>query len=87
MRCTSCASGHHVEFTAEVNIHFRGLQNLDRPGVLVFPNVVVCLDCGFSRFTIPKTELAWAVAAAQTNGRSIRKGEPERSQSVGFDCS
>jgi len=63
MRCPSCASDRQAEFTAEVNIHTRGLQNLDKPGVLVFPEVVVCLDCGFSRFTTPETELARVVTA------------------------
>jgi hypothetical protein len=87
MHCSLCASGDQVECSAEANMHFSGLQNLDQQGVLVFPNILVCLDCGFSRFTIPETELTRVVAAAQTNERSIRKGEPERSRSVGFDCS
>jgi hypothetical protein len=38
--------------------HFPGLQNLDKPSVLVYPKVLVCLDCGFSQFTTPKTEVA-----------------------------
>jgi hypothetical protein len=38
-------------------IHFRGLEHLDEPGVLLFPRLEVCLGCGFSRFTVPKTEL------------------------------
>jgi hypothetical protein len=63
MRCPSCASDRQVEFTAEVNIHTRGLRNIDTPGFLVFPEVLVCLDCGFSRFTTPETELARVVTA------------------------
>jgi hypothetical protein len=38
--------------------HFSGLKNLDKPGVQVFPRLLVCLDCGFSRFTIPEGALA-----------------------------
>jgi hypothetical protein len=55
MPCSSCLSSHQVEFPAEVNIHFRDLHN---PGVLVFPKILICLDCGASRFSIPENELA-----------------------------
>jgi len=63
MQCPSCTSSRQAEFAAEVNIHSRGVQNLDKPGIFVFPKVVICLDCGFSRFTIPETELSRVVAA------------------------
>ena len=53
-----CASGNQAEFTAEINIHFGGRKNIDNPGVLVFPRLLVCSDCGFSRFTMPGAELA-----------------------------
>jgi hypothetical protein len=39
-------------------IHFSGLKNLDKPGVWVFPKLLVCLDCGCSHFTVPERELA-----------------------------
>jgi hypothetical protein len=58
MSCLSCASRNQAEFTAEINIHFPGLKNLDKPSVFVFPKLSVCLDCGCSRFAIPETELA-----------------------------
>jgi hypothetical protein len=57
MACGSCGSERQIEFGAEINIHFRGLKNMDTPSVLVFPTLLACLDCGFSRFTIPETEL------------------------------
>jgi hypothetical protein len=53
-----CASRNDAEFGAEVLIHYTGLKNLDKPGVWVFPKLLVCLDCGFSRFTVPESELA-----------------------------
>ena len=53
----SCGSGNQAEFSAEINIHFSGLKNLDKPSVLVFPKLLVCLDCGLSQFTLPETEL------------------------------
>jgi hypothetical protein len=33
-------------------IHFVGLEHLDKPGVLLFPKIKVCLDCGLSRFRL-----------------------------------
>jgi hypothetical protein len=38
-------------------IHFSGRERLDHPGVLVFPKISICLDCGFTRFATPETEL------------------------------
>ena len=58
MSCLSCASGNQAEFVTEVNIHFPGLKNVDKTSVFVFPKVLVCMDCGCSRFTISGTELA-----------------------------
>jgi hypothetical protein len=57
MACRSCGSINQTEFISEINIHFRGLKNLDRPTVCVFPNLAVCLDCGFTEFSIPEPEL------------------------------
>jgi hypothetical protein len=57
MVCRSCGSENQTQFVAEINIHFPGLRNLDKPPVLVFPKLVVCLDCGVSRFTLPEGEL------------------------------
>ncbi len=57
MSCPSCASLNEAEFTAEINIHFSGLASVNDPGVLAFPKVLVCLDCGASRFTTTEAQL------------------------------
>jgi hypothetical protein len=57
MRCKSCGSIRRRNFTAEMGIHFPGLKNIDKPVVWVFPEIVVCMDCGISEFTMPETEL------------------------------
>ena len=38
-------------------IHFSGSDHHNNPGVMVFPVVLVCLDCGASRFNTPTKEL------------------------------
>ena len=55
--CSLCQSGNQAEFAAEMVLHFSGVEHLHTPSVLAFPKVSVCLDCGFSRFTTPETEL------------------------------
>jgi hypothetical protein len=76
MYCASCQSSNQAEFTSETMIHFSGVKNIDKPGVLVFPRVLVCLDCGSSRFTILGTDLALltegnAKTASTAGGRSV----------------
>jgi hypothetical protein len=57
MSCLSCGSKKQAEFTAEMLIHFVGLKNIDKPGVWLFPELLVCLDCGFLQSTVPAPEL------------------------------
>ena len=57
MLCGSCRSENQTELGAEINIHFPGRRGLDKPAVMVFPKLAVCLDCGFTQFTLPETEL------------------------------
>ena len=57
MVCTRCSSDKLSKFTAEMNIHFPGLEGLDKPPVWIFPEIIVCLQCGFAEFSIPENEL------------------------------
>ena len=57
MRCTLCSSANEVQFSSEIMIHFKGRKHLVNPGVLAFPQMLVCLDCGSTRFTIPEDTL------------------------------
>ena len=57
MQCKSCGSHNQTEFNAEINVHFPGLKNVDKPAVLVFPKLLLCLDCGFTEFTLSESEL------------------------------
>jgi hypothetical protein len=53
--CRSCSSNNRAEYDAEVNIHLP--NDRDKAAVLVYPRLVVCLDCGVAEFTIPEAEL------------------------------
>jgi hypothetical protein len=57
MSCPSCASLNQAEFTTEMMIHFSGPMRVDNPGVLMFSKILVCMDCGFSRFTTTEAQL------------------------------
>jgi hypothetical protein len=59
--CKSCQSQNQSNFGAEIAIHFPGLKGLDKSIVWVFPNPLVCLDCGFAEFTVPHGELRMLV--------------------------
>jgi hypothetical protein len=74
MSCTFCASNNQRVFPAEVNIHFPGLENADKPGVFVFPKLLVCLDCGSSSFMTPTSEVARLAGA----GASTATEKPVR---------
>jgi hypothetical protein len=56
MACKRCFSEEQGTFNGEVAVHFPGLQGLDKSIVLVFPKLAVCLDCGFTEFTVPERE-------------------------------
>jgi hypothetical protein len=55
--CKSCGSVNQKKFSAEMGIHFPELKDIDKPVVWVFPEVVVCLDCGTTEFAVPEAEL------------------------------
>jgi len=70
MICSSCRSVNQAEFPAELLIHFGGRRNLDKPGVWVFPKLLVCLDCGFLQSTVPAPQLA-SLAAGTSDRESV----------------
>lgn len=57
MTCRWCGSDKQRRFKAEVAIHFPGLKGIDKPLVLVFLELLVCLNCGKTESTIPESEL------------------------------
>ena len=57
MPCKSCGSVNQRKFSAEMGIHFFRLKNIDKPVVWVFPEAVVCMNCGTAEFAVPEAEL------------------------------
>jgi hypothetical protein len=56
--CPSCSSFRNMKCRGEICLHFPGgLQALKKFPVFVFPHIVVCLDCGSAKFTVPESEL------------------------------
>jgi hypothetical protein len=56
MSCNSCHSLNQSHFGGAMGIHFTGLENLNKPTVWVFPQLLVCMDCGFAEFNLPEAE-------------------------------
>jgi len=71
MLCLSCRSNNQVEFPAELLVHFGGRKNWEKPGVWLFPRLLVCLDCGFLQSTVPAPELESLAAGTLENRREM----------------
>jgi hypothetical protein len=68
--CKSCLSSNRCEFSAEINIHFPGMEGLTKPTVWVFPPLHVCLQCGSVEFALPPEQLrALADGMRETEGK------------------
>jgi hypothetical protein len=64
MLCKSCSSGNLRNFPTEIAVH---LKDIGRPHVFVFPEILVCLNCGFIESVIEKDKLE-ALAKDATGG-------------------
>ena len=54
--CSSCGSANVSHLIGEIGLHFRGFENIKTPTLFVFPEVVVCMDCGLARFALGDRE-------------------------------
>jgi hypothetical protein len=61
MSCRKCGSEQLSKFASEINIHFPAHEGLDKAPVLIFPELLVCLRCGFAELFISKKELSTLV--------------------------
>jgi len=66
-----CACENYREFSSEVAIHFPGIEGLQKPIVMIFPKIRVCMDCGHAYFTVPERELSVLVTGAPVKGAIV----------------
>jgi hypothetical protein len=76
MICKSCGSENQQQFPSEMVMHSTGLKNLNKPPVLAFPNLRVCMDCGFTELGIPESGL-------RLLGKDAAAGLPQTSSTQG----
>lgn len=58
MECKLCQSRNKISYPSEIAIHTFGLECLRKPAVMVFPELSLCLDCGYAEFLLSKTQLS-----------------------------
>lgn len=64
MACKSCQSENQRSFNGELGIHHPGRAGLNKPLVLFFRVLVICLDCGFAEFMVSEPQLQQLGSAA-----------------------
>jgi len=77
MICAQCQSSRRADLPAEVLLHFSGIANIDNPGVLMFPKVSVCLDCGFSWFVAPEAQVVRAALERSSDDLKSQSEPPD----------
>jgi hypothetical protein len=70
MACNSCGAKNQGKFLSEVDIHFPGLRNASKAPVLVYPELLICLNCGKAEFTVPKEELELLAGSSDVRSTS-----------------
>jgi hypothetical protein len=63
MTCKDCASENQQHFPGELTLAFPSIESLKLSNGYVSPEILVCLECGYTQLVIPELEL-----------RQLRKG-------------
>ena len=58
MLCPKCQSSSVSIIPAEIRLYRNGPRTLSHPPMTPSPDVRVCLDCGWSEFSIPRSWLS-----------------------------
>jgi hypothetical protein len=57
MPCQKCGSERQSKFGAEINVLFPRKEGQEAASIWVFPDLLVCLNCGFTELTLSKDKL------------------------------
>jgi hypothetical protein len=57
MPCKTCGSANLKKFPAEMCFKSSEPKNTEKPDVWLFPEVLVCLNCGDAAFAVPEKEI------------------------------
>ena len=68
--CPACSSNKLRQFNGELALHFPGPESPYKPIVWAFPEVLICLDCGFAVFNLEEDALKEARNTYAVDGRS-----------------
>jgi hypothetical protein len=58
MNCPKCQSASLTVIPAEIRLYRNCHRTLSHPPMTPSPDVLVCLDCGWSEFSIPRSWLS-----------------------------
>ncbi|MDR3772875.1 MAG: hypothetical protein P4L26_05980 [Terracidiphilus sp.] len=58
MVCPKCESEAVSVIPAEVRLYRNSLRTMSHPPIAPSPDVRVCLDCGWSEFSVPRSWLS-----------------------------
>jgi len=96
MLCNKCNSGTYETFNGELAIHFPGPDGLEKPIVLLCPELAVCLQCGHTEFAVLDRELCVLREGAEVEGTCVLWPAPDAAFEIradklppsknGFDC-
>jgi hypothetical protein len=67
MPCKSCVSSNQKNQCGDEHLCSRA-EKYRQAVVWVFPEIVVCLDCGTAEFAVPETELRLLAKGAAATG-------------------
>jgi hypothetical protein len=56
--CKHCMAENCAIFPADVRIYLNGARSVSAPPINPAPNVVICLECGWSEFVVAPSWLA-----------------------------
>jgi hypothetical protein len=57
MECRFCGSVNQRKFIGDLSLRAPGLENIDKPPVVLSPEVYVCRECWTAEFVLPEDEL------------------------------